>query len=66
MEKWEYKHLQVRTVPSFGSWSRISEQDLDTLQALQDDGWEVFQTVNIRGSFGFTAHVLFLLRRQLR
>ena len=65
MDRCEYKNLQVKTVPSFGSWSKVSEQDLGALQALQDDNWEVFQTVNIRGSFGFTAHVLFLLRRSV-
>jgi hypothetical protein len=66
MEKWEYRNLQVQTVPSFGAWSRISEQDLGLLERLQDDQWEVFQVVNIRGSLGFTAHVLFLLRRELQ
>jgi hypothetical protein len=66
MEKWEYRNLQVKTVPSFGAWSRISEQDLGLLERLQDDQWEVFQVVNIRGSLGFTAHVLFLLRRELQ
>ena len=65
MDKWEYKNLQLRTSPSIGAWSRISEDDLATLAALQNSGWEVFQVVNIRGSFGFSAHILFLLRRRL-
>ncbi len=65
MEKWEYKNLQFKTAPSFGVWSRISENDLGILEKLQNDGWEVYQVVNIRGSLGFTAHVLFLLRRKL-
>ena len=65
MEKWEYKNLQLKTVPSFGAWSRISENDLGILKKLQDDEWEVFQVVNVRGSLGFTAHILFMLRRRL-
>jgi hypothetical protein len=66
MEKWEYKNLQVKTVPSFGAWSKVSESDLGALERLQNDGWEVFQVVNVRGSLGFTAHVLFMLKRKLR
>ena len=66
MAKWEYKNLQLKTVPSFGAWSRISEEDLDRLETLQNNGWEVFQVVNIRGSLGFSAHVLFMLRRELQ
>jgi len=65
MVKWEYKNLQLKTVPTFGAWSRISENDLDRLGRLQNDGWEVFQVVNIRGSMGFTSYVLFMLRREL-
>ena len=65
MTRWEYKNLQVRTVPRFGIWSKISRRDLDKLEQLQDDGWEVFQVVNIRGSVGFTSHVLFMMRRAL-
>jgi hypothetical protein len=65
MVKWEYKNLQFKTVPTFGVWSRISKSDLDRLERLQSDGWEVFQVVNIRGSVGFTAHILFMLRREL-
>jgi hypothetical protein len=62
--KWEYKNLQFRTVPTWGLWSRISENDLALLELMQKNGWEVYQTENIRGGYGFTAHVLFLLRRQ--
>jgi hypothetical protein len=65
MDRWEYKNLQLKTAPNFGAWSRISENDLDELENLQNDDWEVFQVVNVRGSFGFTAHVLFMLRRKL-
>ena len=64
MDMCEYKNIQFRTVPSLGAWSRISEQDLDRLGGLQKDGWEVYKTVNIRGSLGFTAHILFMLRRK--
>jgi hypothetical protein len=63
--EWEYRNLQFRSVPTFGIWSKISERDLDRLQELQNSGWEVFQVVNIRGSVGFTSHVLFMLRRAL-
>jgi hypothetical protein len=63
MEKYEYKNVQFRTVPTFGAWTRISDRDLDRLQELQDDAWQVYQVVNIRGSVGFTAHVLFMLKR---
>ena len=63
--KWEYKNLQLKTVSSFCGWSRLSEEDLYKLEQLQNDGWEVFRVVNIRGSFGFTSHVLFMLRREL-
>jgi hypothetical protein len=66
MAKWEYKNLQLKTVPSFGAWSRISEKDLDRLEKLQNNGWEVFQVVNVRGSLGFSAHFLFMLRRELQ
>jgi len=60
---WEYKNVQYKTTPSFGAWTRISEQDLERLERMQADGWEVYQVVNIRGSLGFTSHVLFMLRR---
>ena len=66
MDKWEYKNMQFQTTPTFGAWSRISEQDLRELGKMQNDGWEVFQTVNIKGSLGFTAHILFMLRRILQ
>ena len=65
MDKWEYKNLQFKTVPGFGAWSKIAEGDLERLENLQNDHWEVFQIVNIRGSFGFSAHILFMLRRKL-
>lgn len=65
MTTWEYKNLQVRTVPRLGIWSKISNADLDRLGQLQNDGWQVFQVVNIRGSVGFTSHVLFMMRRAL-
>lgn len=61
---WEYRNLQFRTVPTVGIWSKIDEKDLERLSAFQNDGWEVFHTVNIRGSVGFTSHVLFMLKRQ--
>lgn len=61
---WEYKNLQLKTQPTIGVWSRISASDLDKLEEYQNVGWEVFHVVNIRGSFGFTAHVLFMLRRE--
>jgi hypothetical protein len=64
MNKWEYKNLQFQTVPGFGVWSKVSEEDLEKLERLQKDQWEVFQVVNIRGSFGFSAHILFMLRRK--
>ena len=66
MDKWEYKNLQFRTVPAFGAWSGLSENHLERLESLQNDDWEVFQVVNIRGSFGFSAHILFMLRRKLQ
>ena len=62
---WEYRNLQFKTAPTWGVWSRISEADLRRLEELQDDGWEVYHTVNVKGSFGFTAHVLFMLRREI-
>ena len=63
---YEYRNLQFRSVPSFGVWSRLDEDDLRKLENQQNDGWEVFQVVNIRGSLGFTSHVLFMLRREYR
>ncbi len=63
--KWEHKNLQLKTEPRFGTWSKLSENDLVRLEQLQNDGWEVHQVVNIRGSVGFTSHVLFMLRREL-
>ncbi len=66
MVKCEYKNLQFKTVPTIGVWSKISSNDLDSLGTLQNEGWEVFQVVNIRGSLGFTSYVLFMLRRELQ
>lgn len=66
MAKWEYKNLQFKTAPGFGTWSRVSENDLERLERLQKEQWEVSQVVNIRGSFGFSAHILFMLRRELK
>ena len=63
MNRYEYLNMQCKTVPNFGVWSKVSEGDLGKLAKLQNENWEVFQVVNIRGSFGFTAHVLFMLRR---
>ncbi len=63
---YEYRNLQFRSAPSFGVWSRLAEDDLQRLENQQNDGWEVFQVVNIRGSLGFTSHVLFMLRREYR
>lgn len=60
---WEYRTLQFRTTPNVGVWSRLSDEDIRTLDQMQNEGWEVYQTVNIRGSMGFSAHILFLLRR---
>jgi hypothetical protein len=65
MPEWEYRNVQVKTVPTLGIWSRVSRRDLDRLEELQRDGWQVFEVVNIRGSLGFTSHVLFMLRREL-
>jgi len=31
MDKWENKNLQFKTMPSFGVWSRVSEEDLERL-----------------------------------
>ena len=59
MDKWEHKNIQIKTVPSFGAWSRISESDLERIDRLQKEQWEVFQVVNIRGSFGFSAQAGF-------
>ena len=59
----EYKSLQFKTTPNFGAWTKISDQDLERLERMQQDGWEVYQVVNIRGSLGFTSHVLFMLHR---
>lgn len=64
--RYDYRNLQFRTVPSFGVWTRLAEDDLQKLENQQNDGWEVFQVVNIRGSFGFTSHVLFMMRREYR
>lgn len=64
MDTWEYNNLQAKTEPGFGAWSKISDADLERLARLQQDQWEVFQVVNIRGSFGFSAHILFMLRRK--
>jgi len=58
-----YRNIQFRTVPTWGVWSKISDEDLERLAELQEEGWEVYHTVNIRGSYGFTSHVLFMLRR---
>jgi hypothetical protein len=66
MNKWEYKNLQVKSSPALGAWSRIADDDLERLERLQSEDWEVFQVVNIRGSLGFTSHVLFLLRREVK
>jgi hypothetical protein len=61
---WEYQNLQLKTELTIGGWSHLSEDDLHRLEDLQNDGWEVLQVVNIQGNGGFTAHLLFMLRRQ--
>ena len=33
---WEYLNLQLKTVPTFGVWSKISDEDLNKLKSLQD------------------------------
>jgi hypothetical protein len=60
---WDYQTHQFRTVPTVGIWSRIADKDIQKLDMLLNSGWEVHKTVNIRGSVGFTAHVVFILRR---
>ena len=32
----EYLNLQFKTVPTFGVWSKISDEDLNKLKSLQD------------------------------
>ena len=64
MDKWEYKNLQFKTVPSVGAWSKLSAQDLEKLEKLQGEGWDPYQIINIRGSLGFSSHLLFILRRR--
>ncbi len=61
--KWEYQTLQFRTVPTIGVWSRISDEDIQKLDSLLNTGWEVHETVNIRGSMGFSSYILFVLRK---
>ncbi len=65
MDKWEYKNLQLKTVKNFSGWNRISDEDLKLLGEIQNDGWEVFNIVNIFGTMGFSAHILFMLKRKL-
>jgi hypothetical protein len=62
--KWNYLNVQYKTVPSFGIWSKLSENDLNKLSGLQQEGWEIYQALNIRGSFGFSSHILFMLRKE--
>jgi hypothetical protein len=64
MRKWEFKNVQLKTVKTFCGWNRIPDDDLKELEKLQNEGWDVLQVVNIRGSLGFTSHVLFMLRRE--
>ena len=59
----EYQTHQFRTVPSIGMWSQLSDKDIHKLDQLLNAGWEIYQTINVRGSMGFTAHILFILRR---
>jgi hypothetical protein len=63
---WDYQNLQFKTVEAPGNWHMISGEDLARLEKLQDSGWEVYHTVSITGSSGFTAHVIFMLRRESR
>lgn len=63
--KWEYQTHQFRTVPTIGVWSHLSDKDIQKLDNLLNAGWEVHKTLNIRGSVGFTAHVVFILRRPI-
>jgi hypothetical protein len=65
MARWEHKNVQLKTEPRVGTWSKLSDKDLAGLEQLQNDGWGVHQVVNIRGSVGFTSHVVFMLRREL-
>jgi len=64
--RWEHRSVQFKTEPSFGARSRLSDGDLRRLDELQNEGWEVTQVVNMRGSLGFTSHVVFLLRREVQ
>lgn len=64
MDRWEYQNLQFKTVPSAGVWSKISEYDLGKLEKFQSEGWDPYQIVNIRGSLGFSSHILFILRKK--
>jgi hypothetical protein len=64
--KWEYQTIQFRTTPTIGMWSQLSKEDLQTLEQLLNAGWEIYETVNVRGSMGFTAHVVFILRRPVQ
>ena len=66
MERWEYRNLQLKTTQSFSGWGKLEDDALAELEKLQDDGWEVYHTADIKGSMGFTAHVLFMLRRRVR
>lgn len=50
MIKWEYKNLQFQTELTIGLWSKISKEDLNKLERLQNNGWEVFQCEFVKPS----------------
>jgi hypothetical protein len=61
--QWNYQTIQFRTGPKIGIWSQLADKDIEKLDQYLNVGWEIHETVNIRGSGGFTAHVPFVLQR---
>jgi hypothetical protein len=64
--KYKYRNLQFKTVSAPDGGCQLAQENLEKLQQLQEDDWEVHHTVPISGDSGITSHLLFMLRREIK
>ena len=64
--KWRYRNLQFKAIASEDMGSRIADKDLEKLNGLLTDGWEIHHSVTIQGGNGATSHILFILRMEVK
>jgi hypothetical protein len=61
MERYEYKQFTIETTGVFTT--KVTQEFIDRLNELGDDGWELVQALPLAQPYGKTGPVLFILKR---